>query len=378
MAKLAAKSRLKHLNLKRKAHRPAVGSAPGTFAEHASATATTVTVSDITATGVMAKTLLEQNGLPQQPGDAKTVQWIDIQGLANTELISQIGEQLNIHPLSIADLVNLGQRPKAEIHDDFFIVFLREPRGGPPFDSEQIAIVAGKNFVLTVQERRGDIFDPVRARLQAGSKRVASMGAPYLAYALIDAIIDSYFPILEAYGELTEGLEEQVIEKPQPSLIADIHVLKRELLEMRRALWAQREAMNTLLRQEHELLPESLKVYFRDCSDHSFQLLDMVEVYREVAQGLVDLHLSSASNRMNEVMKILTVISVIFMPMTFIVGLYGMNFDTSSPFNMPELSWRFGYIASLLVMAASTVSLLIYFGKKGWIFNNKDKEAEPE
>lgn len=374
MAKLAAKSRLKHLNLKRKAHRPAVGSAPGTFAEHSSATATIVTVSDITATGVVGKTLLEQDGLPQQPNDAKTVQWIDIQGLANTNLIGRIGEQLNIHPLAIADLVNLGQRPKAEIHDEFFIVFLREPRGGPPFDSEQIAIVAGKNFVLTVQERRGDIFDPVRARLQAGSKRVADMGAPYLAYALIDAIIDSYFPILEAYGELTEQLEEQVIEQPQPSLIADIHVLKRELLEMRRALWAQREAMNTLLRQEHELLPESLKVYFRDCSDHSFQLLDMVEVYREVAQGLVDLHLSSASNRMNEVMKILTVISVIFMPMTFIAGLYGMNFDTSSPFNMPELSWRFGYVASLLVMAASTVSLLIYFGRKGWIFRNRDDQ----
>ena len=306
------------------------------------------------------------NDLPQALCKGQVV-WIDVQGLADIELIEKLGQCFGLHPLVVSDLVHTGQRPKTEIHDDYILVILREPRSGPPFDSEQIAIVIGDKFVLTFQERHGDLFDPIRRRMDEGSKRMREFGASYLAYALIDTIVDEYFPILEGYGELTEKLEHQVISQPQPHLITDIHVLKRELLDMRRALWSQREAVNLLLRDESDLVPDGIKVYLRDCADHSFQLLDMIEVYREVSQGLVDLHLSSVANRMNEIMKVLTVIATIFIPMTFVAGLYGMNFDRASPYNLPELGWTFGYLFALGIMAASTITMLIYFWRKGWI-----------
>ena len=298
------------------------------------------------------------------------LRWVDISGLKDHDLIVDVCNRLNLHSLTIADLFHTDQRPKAEVSADYVQIVLRMPVGGPPFEADQLTIISGRNFVLSVREHSHDQFDPVRNRMQAGGSRICSSSA-YLAYALIDLVIDSYFPILERYGDITENLEEHILSHPQDGVIRDIHLLKRELLDLRHALWPLREAVNALLREDVLYFEERLKPYLRGCAEHAFQLLDMVEVYREVAQGLVDLHLSSLSNRMNEVMKVLTIIATLFIPMTFIVGLYGMNFDRSFPLNLPELGWRYGYLFALGLMATSAGTMLILFYKLGWLFKKK-------
>lgn len=366
-----SKQTIKHLKALGKQRRLAksnVGSAPGTIISSPNAQTTAVRglplVGGGGAVAISDIQHLKEFCSEQADGGA----WIDVRGLADAKLIAQIGEVFALHPLVIEDVANIAQRPKAEIHDDdYIVVVMREPCGGPPFDSEQVAIVFGPNFVLTFQERASDIFDPVRKRVIEGSRAMNDIGAPYLGYALLDAVVDSYFPILEGYGELSETLEQTVIEEPDPTRITEIHLLKRELQSMRRALWSQREAIAVLSRGDTKLIPDALKIYLRDCSDHSFQLLDMVEVYREISQGLVDLHLSSISNRMNEIMKVLTIISMIFLPMSFLTGLYGMNFVTTSPYNLPELKWEFGYFWALGLMISSAGGMLLFFWRKGWI-----------
>ncbi len=362
--------RLRKIAKNRKHARQKVGAAPGTIYETPGASETNIRCWSYHSGGAEPTDITgikQVEDLKRNQADGSLL-WVDVQGLASIELIQSVGQLFGLHSLVIEDVINVGQKPKAEVHDDdYIVVIMREPCGGPPFDSEQVGIVFGPNFVLTFQERHADIFDPVRKRLVEGSRNMTEIGAPYLGYCLIDAVIDGYFPILEGYGELTETLEQLVLEKAEPGLIADIHVLKRELLEMRRAVWAQREALNVLLRDETTLVPEALKVYLRDCADHSFQLLDMVEVCREVSQGLVELYMSSISNRMSDIMKVLTVISTIFIPMSFFAGLYGMNFDTSSPYNLPELKWKFGYFYCLGLMATSAVLMLFYFKRKGLI-----------
>lgn len=361
--------RLQNMRKKRKFAQNNVGSAPGTIIKSPDAEPTVVRGWPFEGGSEDAVTITDVDSIKSlQSGKIDGGLWIDVRGLADTKFIAEIGEAFGLHPLVIEDVANIAQRPKAEVHDDDYIVIvLREPCGGPPFDSEQVAIVIGPDFVLTFQERASDIFDPVRKRLIEGSRPMRELGAPYLGYALIDSVVDSYFPILEGYGELSETLEQTVIEEPDPGRITEIHLLKRELQAMRRALWSQREAIATLQRADTKLIPDALKIYLRDCSDHSFQLLDMVEVYREISQGLVDLHLSAISNRMNEIMKVLTIISMIFLPMSFLTGLYGMNFVTTSPYNLPELKWKFGYFWALGLMLTSAGGMLYYFWRKGWI-----------
>lgn len=361
--------RLQNMRKKRKFAQNNVGSAPGTIIKSPDAEPTVVRGWPFEGGSEDAVTITDVDSIKSlQSGKIDGGLWIDVRGLADTKFIAEIGEAFGLHPLVIEDVANIAQRPKAEVHDDDYIVIvLREPCGGPPFDSEQVAIVIGPDFVLTFQERASDIFDPVRKRLIEGSRPMRELGAPYLGYALINSVVDSYFPILEGYGELSETLEQTVIEEPDPGRITEIHLLKRELQAMRRALWSQREAIATLQRADTKLIPDALKIYLRDCSDHSFQLLDMVEVYREISQGLVDLHLSAISNRMNEIMKVLTIISMIFLPMSFLTGLYGMNFVTTSPYNLPELKWKFGYFWALGLMLTSAGGMLYYFWRKGWI-----------
>lgn len=361
--------RLQNMRRKRKFAQNNVGSAPGTIIKSPDAEPTVVRGWPFEGGSEDAVTITDVDSIKSlQSGKIDGGLWIDVRGLADTKFIAEIGEAFGLHPLVIEDVANIAQRPKAEVHDDDYIVIvLREPCGGPPFDSEQVAIVIGPDFVLTFQERASDIFDPVRKRLIEGSRPMRELGAPYLGYALIDSVVDSYFPILEGYGELSETLEQTVIEEPDPGRITEIHLLKRELQAMRRALWSQREAIATLKRADTKLIPDALKIYLRDCSDHSFQLLDMVEVYREISQGLVDLHLSAISNRMNEIMKVLTIISMIFLPMSFLTGFYGMNFVTTSPYNLPELKWKFGYFWALGLMLTSAGGMLYYFWRKGWI-----------
>lgn len=298
--------------------------------------------------------------------------WIDICGLQDHDQIEKICQSLNLHSLTIADLFHTDQRAKTEIAENYVQIILRMPGSGVPFEADQLTIIAGSDYVFSLREHARDCFAPVRKRLKEGGRHIRSSPG-YLAYALIDMVIDSYFPILEAYGDITETLEEHILTAPQDGAIRDIHLLKRELLELRHALWPLREAVNALLRDDIPHVDDKLKPYLRDCADHVFQLLDMVEVYREVAQGLVDLHLSSLSNRMNEVMKVLTIIATIFIPMTFIAGLYGMNFDRASPFNLPELGWQYGYIYALGLMIMTALAMLFMFWRMGWIFG-KSKE----
>ena len=294
-------------------------------------------------------------------------QWIDIRGMRDHSKIAELAGSCGLSDLSIADLFHLDQRAHTDIDGDLVLTVLRMPVSGPPFEAEQVTLVLGPNVVLTIREGPRDCFESVRNRLAGGAGRIRGSSA-YLFYALIDAIVDTYFPILERYGDLVEGLEERILEAPGDGAMRDIHLLKRELLELRRALWPMREALAALQRDDMPQIDEKLLPYLRDCSDHAFQLLDMVEVYRETAQGLVDIQLSSLSNRMNEVMKVLTMIATVFIPMTFIAGLYGMNFDRASPYNLPELGWRFGYFYAIGLMLASAAAVAFLFWRLGWIF----------
>ena len=296
------------------------------------------------------------------------VRWIDVQGLGDLDLMRRIGERFGLHPLVLADLVHVNQRAKVEAYENQLFVVLRMVHLDERLWTEQLSLILGEGFVLTFQERPGDCFDPVRERLRRAQGRLRAAGADYLAYALLDALIDSYFPVLEHQGELLEAMEREVVETTEAGQITRIHALKRDLLEVRRALWPLREVMSQLLREDVALIGAGTRLFLRDCADHVFQLMDMVEIDREVASSLLDLHLSSVSMRMNEIMKVLTIIATIFIPLGFIAGVYGMNFDPEvSPLNMPELHWYFGYPFALALMLAVAVGLLEYFRRKGWL-----------
>jgi magnesium transporter len=294
------------------------------------------------------------------------------------ETVRAVGAAFGLHPLALEDILDVHQRPKLEAYDDTLFIILRLPAGdghhadhvvSGRLELELVAICLGRGLVLTFQERPDtDVFEPVRRRLRAATGSIRERSADYLAYALIDAGIDAYFPLLERCGEQVEELERMVVEQAEVSQIARIHDLKRDLLTMRRAIWPLRDLLNALLRDEAALVGPQTRLYLRDCYDHTVQLIDMIETYREIATGLVDIHLSSLSNRMNEVMKVLTIIATIFIPLTFIAGIYGMNFDPAAgPWNMPELGWRYGYPAALLAMAAIAGGLVALFWRRGWI-----------
>lgn len=355
---------------KRKAHRPPPGTAPDALVPSRESHATSVRLFSFDTSDCQDSQPTRQE-LLSNVATKKHIRWIDVQGLADLDLISELGKSVGLHPLVVADIVHTHQRPKVDIYDNYLVVIMRMPRLAADSVSEQITLIVGERFVLTFQEQPGDCFDPVRERLRSGLGRIRASGADYLAYALIDTLIDSYFPLLESYGLHTERIEEQVLANPAPTHIGEIHLLKRELLDLRHAIWPLRDALGALLRDDVPLIRKATKIYLRDCADHAFQLLDILEVYREIASGLVDLHLSSLSNRMNEVMKVLTVIATIFIPMTFIAGVYGMNFDRASPFNLPELGWRYGYWFALALMAVSASVIVTILYRRGWIGREK-------
>jgi magnesium transporter len=303
--------------------------------------------------------------------DSNSVSWVDVKGLGSEEVLQRLGVVFNLHPLVLEDVVNVPQRPKVEEHDNqlLFIarmVTLRDD--GNSFESEQVSFILGKYYLLSVQEEpRYDCFGPIRDRIRTSKGAIRKSGPDYLVYALIDSIIDGFFPVLEVYGEQLEDLEDEVVATPNRKTLQKIHDLKRELLTLRRAIWPQRDAINSLIRDGSHLISDEVRIYLRDCYDHTIQVLDMVETYREIASSLMDVYLSSVSNKMNEVMKVLTVMSSIFIPLTFIAGVYGMNFDPEvSPFNMPELKWYWGYPVCLAVMAGIAISMVAFFRRRGW------------
>lgn len=296
--------------------------------------------------------------------DSPTVTWINIDGVHQVDIIEKLGSCYNLHPLLLEDILNTEQRPKMEDFGDYLFLVLKmlEIDENGVIEAEQVSLVLGPNYVISFQEHEGDVFNAVRERIRKNKGRVRKSGADYLAYALMDSIVDNYFLILEQIGERIEATEQQLTENPTPETLHAIRDLKREMIFLRKSVWPLREVINTLQRGESPLIHESLGVYLRDVYDHTIQIIDTVESLRDMISGLLDVYLSSISNRMNEVMKVLTIFASIFIPLTFVAGVYGMNFKF-----MPELEWGWGYFAVLCVMALTAGTLLVYFRRKKWL-----------
>jgi magnesium transporter len=296
------------------------------------------------------------------------VTWINVDGLGTAETIQKLGELFGLHRLALEDVVNVPQRPKVEPYGNQWFVIARMPNPSPPLETEQICIFLDKKFVITFQEAPGpDCFDPIRERIRQGRPRLRAGGPDYLAYAILDSIVDSYFPILEKYGDSLDDIEARVLEGSDASAIAELYRLKRDFTALRRYIWPLRDVVNVLTHEEIPLLRDETRIHLRDCHDHTVQLMELVESFRDVSSGLVDVYLSTTGARMNEIMKVLTIIATVFIPLSFIAGIYGMNFNTSSRWNMPELDWPWGYAMSLGLMAAVAAVLVSYFWRKGWI-----------
>jgi magnesium transporter len=298
--------------------------------------------------------------------DLPTVTWVNVDGLHNISIMEKIGKHFGLHPLVLEDILNTEQRPKIEDFDDHIFVVLKMlyyDDGQDEIGAEQISIILGSNFVLSFQERVGDIFDPLRERIRSAKGRVRKMGPDYLAYNLLDAIVDNYFVVLEKLGEQIEGMEEELVTNPTPKTLQTIHNLKREMIFLRKSVWPLREVVSRLERGESSLIKEATGIYLRDVYDHTIQVIDTVETYRDMLSGMLDIYLSSISNRMNQVMKVLTIIATIFIPLTFVAGIYGMNFEY-----MPELKWHWFYPKAFwLVMLGVAALMLVYFRRKRWL-----------
>jgi magnesium transporter len=297
--------------------------------------------------------------------DKPTVTWINIDGLHEPEVIEKIGNHFDIHPLVLEGIMNTGQRPKMEDFENYIFVILKMlyyDEKDDEIKAEQVSLILGPNFVISFQECEGDVFNPVRERIRTAKGRIRKMGADYLVYTLMDAVVDNYFAILEQVGEKVETMEEELVANPTPQRLRAIHILKREMIFLRKSVWPLREVLSGLQRTESELIEETTGVYLRDVYDHTIQIIDTIETYRDMLSGMHDTYLSSISNRMNEVMKVLTIFASIFIPLTFIAGLYGMNFQF-----MPELRLRWGYPIVLFAMCAVGISMLIYFKRRRWL-----------
>jgi magnesium transporter len=293
------------------------------------------------------------------------ITWINVDGLQKVDVIEKIGKHLNLHPLTLEDIANTEQRPKMEDFEHYIYIVLRMLRydnQGKEILSEQVSLILGQNLVLSFQETEGDVFDSIRERLRSDKGRIRKLGADYLVYALIDAVVDNYFAVLEKMGDEIEDIEDEVIAKPEPSTAQAVHNLKRQSISLRKYVWPLREVISSLERCESGLISKTTSVYLRDVYDHTIQVIDSIETFRDTLSGILDIYLSSVSNRMNEVMKVLTVIATIFIPLTFVAGIYGMNFEF-----MPELKSALGYPLILSAMATIAVAMLVYFKKKKWI-----------
>lgn len=295
--------------------------------------------------------------------------WLDCVGLANVELIEQIGKIFGLHPLALEDVVNTGQRPKADFFDDHAFVVVRMIDDHATARYEQIAFFFGENFVVTFQEREGDPFEPVRQRIRTSNpSRLRQRKADYLAYALIDAVVDSYFPIVDATGDTVDRIEDELLAAPQKHQIGQLHGLRRATNLLKRSLWPLRDALTTLIRSDAPFISAETKVYFNDTLDHSIRLTETVETQRETMIGLIEMHLSLSQTRTNEIIGVLTIVSAIFIPLTFLAGIWGMNFDpATSPWNMPELMSYYGYPAALGFMGFVAIALVVTFRRRKWL-----------
>lgn len=292
------------------------------------------------------------------------ISWANIEGLGTENILVEMGEIFKLHPLILEDVVSFPQRPKIEDYQDQLLIIVHSIKPNYNeigFTSEQISFILGKNYLLTFQQDEIDDFAKVRERIKINQGKVRLLGADYLTYLLLDTLIDNYFPVLEDYGERIEDLEDKIVINPSKKTLQEIYNVRRELLALRRSIWPLRNLFNELTREDNDLITKEVYVYFRDCYYHTIQILDILETYRELASSLMDVLISSMSNKMNEVITLLTIISSIFIPLTFIAGIYGMNFQ-----NMPELTWHYGYFIILLLMILIAGTMLFYFWRKGW------------
>lgn len=340
--------------------RPPVGSAPGVLVFPAG-------VSRLNVFRYDERSFVERHDIPIEeipalvrPGQ---VTWVEVEGLGDARMMRRLAEIFRIHPLALADVVNVGQRPKAEAYADFELLIGRMAclRTGGELALEQVSLILGRDFVVSFHESDRDVLEPVRERIRQGAL-VRSMGADFLAYALVDTLVDGYYPVVEALGDQLERLEEDVVERPRRECLVRIHQLRREVLTFVRVVHQQRDAVASMMRADHPLVGDAVRVYLRDSYDHAAQIGDVLDSLRELALGLMDVYHSSVSLRTNEVMRVLTILSSIFIPLTFIVGVYGMNFE-----HMPELGWRYGYGLAWLAMLSVAIGLLFFFRRKGWI-----------
>ncbi len=302
----------------------------------------------------------------EKPG----ITWINVEGIHDISVVEKLGACFNLHPLIVEDIVNTEQRPKVDISDDYIFVVMKMitwDQAAKGIHVEQVSLIFGSSFVITFQEKQGDLFSSVITRIKNNKGRIRKSGADYLAYTLIDTIVDNYFKVLENIGADVEEMEEELVDNPTPETMHKIHFIKREMIFLRKSVWPLREIISALEREETLLIKETTIIYLKDIYDHTIQVIDIIETYGDIISGMLDVYLSSISNRMNEVMKVLTIIATIFIPLTFIAGIYGMNFNTAkSPLNMPELNWYFGYPLVLGLMAAIGIIMLIFFKKKKW------------
>jgi len=340
------------------------GLPPGTLVHIGERKSEKVTITTFRYTG----TVCEEQHLEQPDGLAppadEAVLWINVGGVHKVEVVEALGKQFSLHPLLLEDIANTDQRPKLDDYETYLFLVMKmlSLTGRQEIAVEQVSLVFGKNYVLSFQENGTDVFQPIRERLRGGKGRLRQAGADYLLYALVDAIVDQYFAVLELSGEKIEALQHKVVADPKPDTLKDIHALKSQLLFLRRAVWPLRDVMNNLSRSDCPFLKQPTKIFFRDVHDHVVQIVDTIETLREMVSASLDIYLSSVSYRLNAVMRVLTVITTIFMPLSFIASIYGMNFE-----HMPELTSKWGYPVVLAVMAAVGISMLVVFRNKRWL-----------
>ncbi|MBN1546825.1 MAG: magnesium/cobalt transporter CorA [Syntrophaceae bacterium] len=300
------------------------------------------------------------------PADFPGVTWINVEGLHDVKILEQVGANFGMHPLILEDILNTGQRPKIEDLGNYIFIVLKmfsnQEESGEELEAEQVSIILGSNYVISFWEKEGKTLDPIKERIRNGKGRIRKMGASYLTYGILDAIVDSYFIVLERLGEKIETYEDSLVNRPTSHTLQAIQHLKREMIFLRKSVWPLREIIGYLERTESSLIDNSVSIFFKDVYDHTIQLIDTIETFRDTLSSMLDIYLSSISNKMNEVMKVLTIIATLFMPLTFMAGVYGMNFQ-----NFPELKWQYGYLMFWIVIAVMAILMIIYFKRKKWM-----------
>jgi magnesium transporter len=351
------------------------GTPPGTLRLHPDAHGTSMSLFAWGPQGLResaSASLEDIEKIRQESTSGSSLMWINVDGLGDLEKLRGLAKIFSLHPLAMEDVCNLYQRPKFEPYHDYYYIVARMMIPGENLETEQLSLFFGKNWVITFQEKAGDCFNPVRDRIRSDKGIIRTMGSDYLTYAILDATIDDWFPFLESAVSEVEDIEARVVSNPSRDAVRELHMIRQKLLTLRRAVWPLRDALAALTRETSALIQPETRFYLRDSYDHTIQLMDTVENYRELLSSLMDVHLSVSNYRLNDIMRVLTVISVLFMPLNFIAGVYGMNFNTGiSGWNMPELNQPWGYPAALIAMALSSLSLLIWFYSKGWLRDEK-------